>query len=227
MDEAIHRRLARLVDPQPGQEVLWVGCGWGRSALWWAERFDHRVCGVDADPVAVERAEAAARVAGLAERVTFQVAGAEDLPHQPQTFDVVVIHALYLPDTSPETVLREAARVVRPLGVVAAVLPTWLAPAGQENVALVESLGLQPRQVMEWKQTFRDAGLVELQVEDAATDDRWLAAGWPGLGLRAWRRGRWPVLRAVLDRPVGTLRRLAQRRILGLSLLKGSRWPHP
>jgi SAM-dependent methyltransferase len=227
VDEAIHRRLARLVDAHPEQDVLWVGCGGGRSALWWAERFDGRVYGVDADPEAVERAESAARAAGLAPRATFQVASPEDLPHQPQTFDLVIVHTLYLPAVHPETALREAARVVRPMGVVAAILPTWLSVAAREDAGLVESLGFRPQQVMEWKQRFRDAGLVELQVDDAATDDRWLAARWPGLGLRAWRSGRWPALRAVLAKPVRVLRRLARRRILGLSLLRGSRWPHP
>jgi len=226
VDEPIHRRLARLVDPQPGQETLWVGCGGGRSALWWAERFGGRVFGVDPDPAAVEQADRAARAMGLAAQVTFQLAGAEDLPHQPRAFDVVILHALYLPGTRPETVLREAARVVRPMGVVGAVLPTWLAATVREDAGAIESLFHDPRQIMEWKQLFRDAGLVELQVEAAATDDRWLAAAWPGLGVRAWRVGRWPGLRAVLGRPVRVLRRLARRRVLGLSLLKGSRWPH-
>ena len=226
VDEPIHRRLGRLVDPQPEQETLWVGCGSGRSALWWAERFHGRVDGVDADGQAVERAEAAARAAGLASRVTFQVAAAGDLPHQPQSFDVVLIHVPYLPGATPEPILREAARVVRPLGAVAAVLPTWLAAVESQDATLMLSLGLAPRQVMEWKQVFRDAGLVELQVEDAAPDDRWLLARWPGLGVRAWRGGRWPALRAVLGRPTWALRRLARRRVLGLSLLRGTRWPH-
>ena len=226
VDEAIHRRLARLVDPQPAQETLWVGSGGGRSALWWAERFDGRVDGVDADARAVERAEASARAAGLAQRATFQVARADDLPHQPQSFDVVVIHVPYLPGMGPEPMLHEAARVVRPLGTVAAVVPTWLAAVGGEDEALIESFGLKPRQVMEWKQVFRDAGLVELQAEDAALDHGWLLVRWPGLGIRAWRGGRWPALRAVLGHPARALRRLARRRVLGLSLLKGTRWPH-
>jgi hypothetical protein len=79
---------------------------------------------------------------------------------------------------------------------------------------------------MEWKGFFRAAGIVELAVEEAALDGKWIADGWVGLLVRGWRAARWTGLRAVLSRQFVTLRRLARRRVLGLSIVKGTRWPH-
>lgn len=226
VDEAIHRRLAQLVDAHAEQEVLWIGCGSGRSVLWWAGRLNARVHGIDPDPGAVERAEATMRQAGLSERVTLQVGNPEDLPHEAQTFDLAVLHMLYLPGADGTAVVREAARVVRPLGVVAGVLPTWLSRPARPDAERIEALGIGPFLLVEWKQLFRDAGLVELTAEDAALDGAWVSRRWPWVIQRAWSAGGWAAVRAALSRPVFTLTRLARTRILGLSILKGTRWPH-
>ncbi len=226
VDQTIHRRLAALVDPRSEQEVLWIGCGSGRSVLWWAARLGAQVHGLDPDSGAIEHAEAAARAAGLSGRVTLQVGEAADLPHEAQTFDIVVAHMLYLPGADGTRVVREAARVVRPRGTVAAVVPTWLSRPGDRDARAMEALGVRPLLLVEWKQLFRDAALVELTVEDAAMDGGWLAHRWPRVVHRAWRAGGWAAVRAAVSRPVFALKRLAQSRVLGLSIVKGTRWPH-
>lgn len=227
VDEIIHRRLVQLVDPRPGQEVLWIGCGSGRSVLWWAGRLGVHVHGIDQDAAAIEHADAAARAAGLSARVTLQLGDPANLPHEAQTFDIAVAHVLYLPGADGAPVVREAARVVRPLGAVVAVVPTWLSRPPDRDVRAIEALGVRPLVLMEWKQAFRDAGLVELTVEDAALDGAWLAHRWPWVVHRAWRVGGWAAVGAALSRPVFALKRLAQRRALGLSIVRGTRWPHP
>ena len=90
----------------------------------------------------------------------------------------------------------------------------------------MRALGIHPRLVIEWKACLRDAGLVELSVVDAALDGGWIASGWLGLLLRAWRVRRWRGLRAVLGKDLRTLRHLAVTRSLGLTLVRGVRWPH-
>jgi SAM-dependent methyltransferase len=226
VDEGIHRRLARLAEPTPEQETLWIGCGAGRSPLWWVERYGGHLHGVDADARAIEQAERAARQAGLAERVLFQAAEPASLPHEDQTFDLVVLNGLYVDAGDAQAVIGEAARVVRPMCAVVAIVPTWLHVAPVPDAGRLARLGLSPHQLVEWKQLFRDAGLVDLAVDDAAADGGWLAHGVSGAVTRGWRAARWRGLAAVLSEPARALRRLVRHRALGLALVKGLRWPH-
>jgi ubiquinone/menaquinone biosynthesis C-methylase UbiE len=224
--EPIHRRLAQLADAEPGQDVLWIGCGAGRSVLWWAERFQTHIEGVDADQVAIDVAERAVRQAGLARFATFQTAVPADLPHEARVFDVTVVQMLQLPDADGAAVMREAARVARPMSAVVAVVPSWLSAPGELEARQIAALRIKPLMLVEWKRFLREAGVVELSVEDAAADARWLAVGWLGLLLRGWRAARWSGVRFVLSRPFRVLRAMALRRMLGLSLIRGTRWPH-
>ncbi len=86
--------------------------------------------------------------------------------------------------------------------------------------------GVWPRLLVEWKSFLRDGGVVELSVEDAALDTAWIAKGVLGEATRAWQEARWSGLRTVFSEPFRTLRALSARRVLGLSIVKGSRWPH-
>ena len=224
--EPIHRRLAQLVDAESGQDVLWVGCGTGRSVLWWAERFQTHIEGVDADQATIEVAERAVQQAGLARFATFQTAAPANLPHEARVFDVIVVQMLQLQDADGPAVLREAARVARPMSVVLAVVPSWLSTPRESQMRQIEALGIRPQMLVEWKRLFREAGIVELSVEDAATDARWLSAGWLGLLVRGWRAAGWSGVRFVLGRPFRVLRSLALSRVLGLSVIRGTRWPH-
>jgi len=226
VDEGIHRRLAHLAEPSAEQETLWIGCGAGRSPLWWAERYGGHMHGVDADAGAIEQAEQSARWAGLAERVLFQTAEPVSLPHEDQTFDLVVLNGLYVNAADAQAVIGEAARVVRPMCAVVAILPTWLQVPPAADAGRMARLGLSPHQLVEWKQLLRDAGLVDLAVDEAAADGGWLAHGASGALARAWRAARWRGLVAVVSEPARALRRLVRQRALGLALVKGMRWPH-
>lgn len=226
--EPIHRRLAQLADAatEPGRETLWIGCGAGRAVLWWAERFKSPIEGVDPDPKAIEEAERAATAAQLQKLATFQTASAGDLPHESQVFDVVVADLLRLSHTEGAAVIREAARVVRPMATVLGLVPSWLSSPPEAGVSALATLGIRPQLVVEWKSQFRDAGIVELTVEDAATDAAWIGAGWLGLISRGWRAAGWAGVMLVLSPEFRMLRALALGRVLGLSIIKGTRWPH-
>jgi SAM-dependent methyltransferase len=224
--EPIHRRLAQLAEAQTGQEVLWVGCGSGRSVLWWAQRFATHIEGVDPDHDAVDAAEKAARIAGLQRLATFQTAEPADLPHEVQVFDVTIANLLALPGADGAAVLKEAGRVARPMSTVMALVPTWLSTPDPEDARLLEAVNLKPQLVVEWKSFLRLGGVVELSVEEAAQDGGWIASGWVGLLIRGWRAARWAGVRAVMSREFRALRTLALGRVLGLSIIKGTRWPH-
>lgn len=224
--QPIHRRLAQLAEAEPGQEVLWVGCGSGRSVLWWAERFGTHVEGADPDQQAIEAAEKTARVAGLQKIATFQTADPCDLPHEDHVFDVVIVNMLALHGCNGAAVMKEAGRVARPMSTVMALVPTWLSTPDPGDARQLEELELEPHLLVEWKSFFRGGGVVELSVEEAAQDGGWISYGWLGLVVRGWRAARWKGVRAVLSPEFRTLRSLAETRVFGLSIIKGTRWPH-
>jgi len=224
--EPIHRRLARLVETEAQHEILWVGCGSGRSVLWWAERFGTHIQGVDPDQRAVDQAEAQARAAGLHTIATFQTADPTELPHEEQVFDITVVNLLHLLGFNGGAILQEVGRVARPMSAVVALAPCWLRTPDEVDREHVAALGLFPQLVVEWKNFFRRAGAVELTVEDAALDGRWIAQGLVRLVMRGWWAARWAGVRTMLSDEVRALRSLARRRVLGLSIIKGTRWPH-
>lgn len=224
--EPIHQAIARFIDHEPEHETLWVGCGSGRSVLWWAERFQTPIAGVDPDAKAIESAEASAREMGLSDLVTLQASDADNLPHEGDVFDMTIINTMYLRDADARVVLEQVAQVARPMSTVVALVPTWLSTPRDVDARRIAALGLVPHLLVKWKGFMRAAGFVELGVEDATRDGRWIAEGWLWLLVRAWRVARWRGLRAVLGRDVRTLRKLARARVLGLSIVKGTRWPH-
>jgi SAM-dependent methyltransferase len=194
--------------------------------VWWAERFESQIQGVDPDERAIENAERVLRTAELAGKAAFQTGSAENLPHEAAVFDITVVNLLYLGDADGRTVLAQAGRVARPMSTVIALVPSWLSQPSEVDARRVERLGIKPQLLVEWKSFMRDAGLVELTVENAAKDGGWIAHGWFGLLARGWRAARWRGVRIVLGSRLRTLRRLALTRVLGLSIVKGTRWPH-
>jgi SAM-dependent methyltransferase len=224
--EPIYKRVAELTDANSDGETVWIGCGSGRSVLWWTQRFDTMTHGLDPDPKAIEGAEERVRGTSLSGRVTFQQADPSNLPHEDQVFDTVIVHMLYLQCDDGEQILREAVRVVRPLGSVVVIAPSWLQTPKDSDARLIESLGFAPRVTMEWKGYLRDAGAVELTVEEAAKEGHWFAQGFFSLIIRGWHAAGWGGAWSMLRREIWALRRLTRKKILGLSIVKGARWPH-
>ncbi len=224
--EPIYKRVAELADAINGGETVWIGCGSGRSVLWWSQKFEALTHGLDSDPDAIEDAEERARGTSLSGSVTFQQADPTNLPHEDQVFDTVVVHMLYLQCDSGEQILGEAVRVLKPSGSIVVIAPSWLQTPHESDSKLIESLGFWPRVAMEWKGLLRDAGVVELTVEEAAKGGHWFVQGLFSLVVRGWHAAGWSGAWSMLSREVRTLRRLTRKRIIGLSIIKGVRWPH-
>jgi SAM-dependent methyltransferase len=224
--EPIYKRVAEMANASDGGETLWVGCGSGRSVLWWSQKFATMIHGLDPDPEAIESAEERVRGTDLAGQVTFQHADPSTLPHEDRVFDTVVVHMLYMRDVAGDRVLQEAVRVLRPMGSIVVIAPSWQQTPRDSDSGLIESLGFSPRVTMEWKGYLRDAGAVELSVEEAAKGGQWFVPGLFSLARRGWHAAGWTGARSMLSREVWALRRLTRKRILGLSIVKGARWPH-
>lgn len=238
--EALYRRIANLYELGEGQEFLVVACRNGVAAHYLAERTGAQGAGVDPDPALIDLATARARDRGMAGQIHFDAAPLTDLPYQDAVFDFTLAEIDVGAAGDPAAAVAEAARVTRAMGTVVLVQLVWtrkLEPEGEE--AVVARLGVRPFLAMEWKQMLRDAGVVDLHVED------WSSAAVPqgqpplvpgGLlaffSLRgklalvpsAFRRWGWRGVRTAFSVERDLRRWLLEENLLGVSVIKGTRW---
>jgi SAM-dependent methyltransferase len=241
--EDVYREIARLTEAGPKREVLVVGCGSGGAAEWIATHTGASVTGVDPDPRHVELAEARSRAFLHAHPpVHYQHAPLDDLPHETAVFDIAIAEPPLSAAADPARAVAELVRVTKPMGSVVLLQPTWTSELAAEIRSLViERLGLRPYLVVEWKQMLREAGVVELQVQDwgghAAVWRRGEAEGGGAPQLtwrqkvqilgRVWRQWGWREARSAVERETTLIRELTRSRAVGFQLIKGVKWPHP
>lgn len=236
--EALYRSILRLVELGPEAEFLLVPCGRGRSALFIAEATGASGAGADPDPWMVGVASERAKAARLAGRLHFENAPLDDLPYQDDVFDFTLGELELGAARDPAAAVRELVRVTKPGGSVALVQLVWLRTLAEDRrTELVERLGVQPRMLVEWKQMLRDAGVDDLRVEDwsdASTSQSrpsvlgglsalYTLRGKLTLLPRAWERWGWRGVRAVLSREQELRHLVEEERVLGVSLIMGTR----
>jgi SAM-dependent methyltransferase len=238
--EELYREVADLAEAREGTELLVAGCGEGVTAEWLAARTGASVTAVDPDPARIAIAESRCRASSPSRALTFEVAPLDDLPHETAVFDAAIGEPAIAAARDPQRALAELVRVTRPLGRVVLLVPTWTSEIPEEDrEALVERLGLRPFLLVEWKQMLREAGLVDLTVQDWSDDGsgaRGASAPEPRLALtwrqkaqiagRAWRRRGWRAARGAVRREMELLQELARDRALGFQLITGVKWPH-
>ena len=100
----------------PGQRALLVADGEGRNSVWCAQQ-GLTVDAFDLSPVAVEKAKKLAQKSGV--DVNFGVAGIEDWPWTPQTYDLVVaIFIQFAPPVLREKIFANCIRTLKPGGLL-------------------------------------------------------------------------------------------------------------
>lgn len=223
--DALSRRIAALAELKPGQEVLSLGGGEGRFAVWVAERYQAQVEAVDPDPAAVGRGEAAASHVPSNIRPRFTVGTPMHLPHEDAVFDAAVVDLLVLGDEDPHVVLAEAVRVLKPHGMLIALVPVWHEPPPEAvRDLLVERIGLAAHLLVEWKRWMREAGLVDLSAE-APPEGRWATDSRVATVARGWRIAGIRGVRAALSPAASLFWREMETRRLDLALVRGVKWP--
>ena len=239
--EDLYREVARVTEAAPKKEIVVSGCGDGVTAEWLALRTDASVTGVDPDLDAIEEAETRARALPSSPHLHYQGAPLDDLPYETAVFDIAVGEPALSSSSEPARAVAELVRVTKPMGPVVLLQPTWSSDisVGAREL-LVERLGLRPFLLVEWKQMLRDAGVVDVQVQDwtttSASGARWTgsSAAQPRLNWRqkmqilgrAWRVWGWREARSAVERETTLLRELSRERAIGFQLIKGVKWPH-
>lgn len=113
-----------------GKTVLDMGCGASGKSLYYLSIGAERVVGVDIVAHYKEEAEAFARELGVADRFTFLLGDALNLPVAADTFDAVIMNDFMEHIYDPEGALREAMRVLKPGGRVYINFPPYYHPTG-------------------------------------------------------------------------------------------------
>jgi SAM-dependent methyltransferase len=198
---------------------------------------------VDADAETIDDAEERARSLEQALPLHYQHAPLDDLPHETAVFDIAIGEPALSGAADPPKAVAELLRVTKPMGCVVLLQPTWSSAisAGAREM-LVERLGLRPFLLVEWKQMMRDAGAVDLQVQDWTSGAPGGGAKWMGGSAaqkpaltwrqkaqiigRAWRRWGWREARGAVERETTLLRELSRERAIGFQLIKGVKWPY-
>jgi SAM-dependent methyltransferase len=240
--EDLYREVARVTEAAPKKEVIVSGCGDGVTAEWLALRTAASVTGVDPDAEAIEAAEVRARALEMPAPLHYQGAPLDDLPYESAVFDIAIGEPALSSSGNPSRAVSELVRVTKAMGPVVLLQPTWSSEisVGAREL-LVERLGLRPFLLVEWKQMLRDAGVVDVQVQDWTTGTgpgaRWTGASAtnaPTLNWRqkmqilgrTWRQWGWREARSAVERETTLLRELSRERAIGFQLIKGVKWPH-
>ena len=118
--------LVRLCHIDQGEYILVVGCGVGTTACYLARRYACRVVGVDLSQVMVARSRERAKRQGVSRMTEFQVADAQNLPFDDNTFDAVICESVNAFVENKAKALGEYGRVTKPGGYVGFNEVTWL-----------------------------------------------------------------------------------------------------
>ena len=239
--EALYRQIALLTHLEQGLDVLDAACGRGISTQFLVSTYGVEGAGVEPEPQLVREAEERARLAELSVRLEFQNAALEDLPYKDGIFDVSIGEIGLAAAADPAHAVAELARVTRPMGSVVLIQLIWTGNVDSERREnLVRHLGARPMLLVEWKQMLRDAGVVDLHVEDWS--DRSspfrpaLRSPFPDFTeifslrekvrilRRAFQRWGWSGVRGAIVREREIQELLTRERVLGLTLIKGTRW---
>jgi len=173
--------LMELCHIGEGKYVLDVGCGAGVTPCFIARRYGCSVVGVDISEGMVERSRERAKREGVADRVEFRVADAQDLPFEDDLFDAVITESATAFPEDKQRAVSEYVRVTKPGGYVGLSESIWLkVPPPPEVVAWASQdvgANVKPLTSDGWVGLLEGAGLSDIVVRTYAINTQDEARG--------------------------------------------------
>lgn len=163
-------RLMRGLETR-GKRVLDIGCGIGGPALEMVSTFGADVTGIDLEAPLVERANADAAAAGVAERCRFQTVEVGPLPFADASFDIVVSSGALTQTEDKAGIFAEIKRVLVPGGWFTCY--DWMRSGGEYSDDMryffeLEGLTYAMETIDGQAQLLREAGFESVEAEDAS-----------------------------------------------------------
>jgi len=157
--------LLELCHIDGSKYILEVGCGVGRTPAYVARKYRCRVVGVDIREKMIARSKERAKREGLEHLLEFQVADAQDLPFEDDSFDVVMCESVVVMVPDQHKALSEYVRVTRPGGYVGLNEATWMrepTPQLLRYLTRIWGPAVALHHANGWKQLLEEAGLRDI-----------------------------------------------------------------
>jgi tocopherol O-methyltransferase len=113
---ALTEHLAHAATIKRGSKILDVGCGFGASSLYLAQKYQAETTGITISPVQVQMAQAAAAQAGVPSQFVLMDA---DALHFDEVFDVIWSIESISHYTDKPTFFKQATQLLKPHGTMA------------------------------------------------------------------------------------------------------------
>ena len=186
------------MDIDSAKTVLDMGCGTGVAARTIALRagFSGKVVGIDLSSYLTEAATRLAEEDGVAGQIEFRTGDTQSLDLPDDQFDAVVAHTLVSHVGNPLAVVKEAARVVKPGGMVGIFDGDYASLTfDQENPtkgktddeAILKAMVANPRVMRQMPRLLRQAGLELVSVFPYVLAEVGQADFWAS-GIESFRR---------------------------------------
>jgi ubiquinone/menaquinone biosynthesis C-methylase UbiE len=155
--------LLELCEVGPEKVLLNVGCGAGTTSTYIVENFHCKLVGVDLKENMIKTAHERVQRKGLADKIEFRRADAQDLPFEQDTFDILICESvnIFIPDKTKA--MGEYKRVVKPGGYVGLNEPVLLqSPSSGVADLISEVVGHEIFRASVWEDLLWEVGLTNV-----------------------------------------------------------------
>ncbi len=161
-------RLVELCGITRASHVLEIGCGVGITACYLAKSVGCALTSIDLNEKMIEWAMKRAEREGLAMRITFRPADAQDLPFDDNGFDAVISESVTAFTTDKPKAISEYKRVLKSGGYIGLTEASWVKSPPPVDLVEFLSVSMQGAAFLKpeaWLALLEEGGLTELHSE--------------------------------------------------------------
>jgi len=149
------------------QEVLDVGCGYGKTACYLVKKYECRVTGIDVSKRMIEGSKINAEKEGVEDFVIFEIGNAENIRFNDEIFDVVISEGTTVLLMDKKQAIREYVRVTKSGGYVGLNELSWMKKPTTEivNKTLNTLQRVRPLEYEEWLKLMIDSRLKDIELK--------------------------------------------------------------